>query len=254
MTQHAHLDPGPFLLEGGPTGVLMIHGFTGAPPELRLLGDDLNARGLTVLAPLLPGHGTRVEDMNRVHWEGWTDHVEAAWSWLAQRCERVFVGGLSMGGLLALHMAALEPRIEGLLLYAPALRVNNRLLPWAGLAKRVVASRPKGPRNLVDPAADGRIWSYDRDPIGAAEQLYRGQRLVRAVLPSIVCPTLVFHSTLDTTVPMASAQDVLAGLGTDDKQLITLTGSGHCLTADAEWERVAEQSWAFIQRVAGLEG
>jgi carboxylesterase len=254
MAQHAHLDPGPFLLDGGATGVLFIHGFTGAPPELRLQAEYLNERGLTAMAPLLPGHGTRVEDMNRVHWEGWTDHVEAALSWLEQRCDRVFVAGLSMGGLLALHLAALNPRVEGLLLYAPALRATNRFLPYTSIIKRFKATKPKPPRNMVDPAAESRIWSYDRDPIGAAEQLYRGQKLVRPMLPSIVCPALLFRTTRDTTVPAAAVEEVLASLGTDDKQLITLTGSAHCMTVDAEWEQVAEQSWAFIQRVACLEG
>lgn len=253
MTQHAHLDPSAFLLEGGPTGVLLIHGFTGAPPELRSLADHLHERGLTVLAPLLPGHGTRVEDMNRVSWERWTEHAEAALTWLQQRCSTVFVGGLSMGGLLALNLAVRSPSVAGLLLYAPALRVNNRLLPLSGVAKHALTSRAKGERNLVDPAADRHIWSYDRDPVAAAEQLWRGQRLVRARLAEIFCPAILFHSTLDTVVPQASAQEVLEGLGGEDKQLVTLTGSGHCLTVDAEWEQVAAQSWTFVQRVAGME-
>ncbi len=253
MTQHTHLDPSSFLLDGGSTGVLLIHGFTGAPPELRLLGDHLHQQGLTVLAPLLPGHGTRVEDMNRVHWERWTEHVEAALTWLDQRCATVFVGGLSMGGLLALHLAARSPSVAGLLLYAPALQVSNRLLPLAGVAKLAVSSRAKKPRFLADPQADKYIWCYDREPMGAAEQLWRGQRLVRPRLSEVFCPAILFHSTLDTVVPLASAHEVLAGLGSDDKQLVTLSGSGHCLTVDAEWEQVADQSWSFVQRVAGLE-
>ena len=252
MTQHAHIDPNSFQLDGGSTGVLLIHGFTGAPPELRPLAEHLHQQGLTVLAPLLPGHGTQVEDMNRVHWERWCEHVEAALAWLEQRCSTVFVGGLSMGGLLALHLAAQSPRVAGLLLYAPALRISNRLLPLAGLAKRVMGTRPKGPKNLVDPTAERLMWSYDQEPMGAAQQLWRGQRLVRPRLAEIVCPALIFHSTLDTVVPQASAQEVLEGLGSDDKQLVTLTNSGHCLTVDTEWEQVAEQSWAFIQRVAAL--
>ncbi len=252
MPQPPHLDPSPFLLDGGPVGALLIHGFTGAPPEMRLVGEQLHERGLTVLGPLLPGHGTQVEDMNREHWESWTDHVESALTWLQQRCNTVFVGGLSMGGLLALHLAAHSPEVAGLLLYAPALRISNRLLPLASLYKRVRAVRPKGPSNLVDPTALDRLWSYDHEPIGAAGQLWRGQRQVRPRLPEIVCPTLIFHSTQDTTVPAAAAQEVLAGLGSDDKQLVTLTNSGHCLTIDGEWEQVAEQSWDFVRRVAGL--
>jgi carboxylesterase len=78
MTQHPHLDPSPFLLEGGSTGILLIHGFTGSPPEMLLVGDYLNERDLTVSGPLLPGHGTTVEDLDTRTWEDWTSHVESA--------------------------------------------------------------------------------------------------------------------------------------------------------------------------------
>ena len=75
MPRQPHLDPRGFILPGGPLGVLLIHGFTGAPTEMRLLADDLHWRGMTVSAPLLPGHGTSVEEMNRSRWQEWTDCV-----------------------------------------------------------------------------------------------------------------------------------------------------------------------------------
>ena len=89
--------------------MLLIHGFTGAPPEMRLVADYLNQRGVTISAPLLPGHGTTVQDMNRCRWTDWTDHVQQALSDLQKRCQTAFVGGLSMGSLLALFLAADRP-------------------------------------------------------------------------------------------------------------------------------------------------
>ncbi len=109
MTRQPHLDPNSFLLEGGPIGVLLIHGFTGAPTEMRLLGEYLNRNGLTVSAPLLPGHGTTVEEMNRCKWTDWTAAVARALAELQDRCDTVFVGGLSMGSLLTLYLAAHPP-------------------------------------------------------------------------------------------------------------------------------------------------
>ncbi len=116
MTRHSHLDPSPFFLEGGSIGVLLIHGFTGSPPEMRLVGDYLHQRGFTVSGPLLPGHGTTVEDMNRCQWTDWTNHVEKALADLQARCETVFVGGLSMGSLLTLYLAAHHPELHGAIL------------------------------------------------------------------------------------------------------------------------------------------
>ncbi|MFM7448188.1 MAG: alpha/beta hydrolase [Leptolyngbyaceae cyanobacterium] len=73
-------DPSPFLLTGGPVAVLLIHGFTGSPSEMRLLGHYLHERGLTVAAPLLPGHGTREEDLNQKRWTDWVDSVTQAYA------------------------------------------------------------------------------------------------------------------------------------------------------------------------------
>ncbi len=87
-------EPAPFFLDGGPTGILLIHGFTGSPPEMRLVGDYLHVAGLTVSAPLLPGHGTAIEDMNRVRWQDWAEHVEAAYQELRSRCELPAAGSL----------------------------------------------------------------------------------------------------------------------------------------------------------------
>jgi carboxylesterase len=108
--------------------VLLVHGFTGSPPEMRLVGDYLHQRGLTVSGPLLPGHGTTVEEMNRCRWTDWTDHVEGALANLQARCETVFAGGLSMGSLLTLYLAAHPPDLPGAILYSPAVVVADRLI------------------------------------------------------------------------------------------------------------------------------
>ncbi|MFN2222790.1 MAG: alpha/beta hydrolase, partial [Candidatus Promineifilaceae bacterium] len=82
-------DPSPWLLEGGDIGVLLIHGLTGSAAEMRPIGAFLNERGLTVMAPLLPGHGTRVEDLNQVKWTDWTAAAEEALAELQARCSKV---------------------------------------------------------------------------------------------------------------------------------------------------------------------
>ena len=143
MAQHAHLDPSAFFLEGGETGVLLIHGYTGSPTEMRWIGDYLHARGLTVSGPLLPGHGTTPETMNRCRWTDWTSHVEAALADLRARCKRAFVGGLSMDSLLTLYLAAQHPDLPGAIAYSPAAWTATSKIYLTPLAKHFVAFRPK---------------------------------------------------------------------------------------------------------------
>lgn len=251
MTRRPHLDPSGFTLPGGPVGALLLHGFTGAPTEMRLLGEDLHRRGLTVSAPLLPGHGTTVDDMNRCLWRDWTGCVEQALAELRQRCAVVFVGGLSMGSLLTLYLAARSPDLAGAMLYSPALKVADRRLVLTPLAKHFVRSLPKGAnadQDLTSPTAHQHLWSYEENPVAAAAELGGLRREVQRLLPRVTCPLLLVHSTRDRAIRPDSAQAVYDRVGTPaaDKVLVTLHNSGHNLLVDSEWERVAEQTARFI--------
>ena len=251
MTQQPHLDPSAFFLEGGSVGVLFIHGFTGAPTEMRLLGDYLNQHGLTVSAPLLPGHGTTVEEMNRCKWTDWTAAVERALTELRQRCDTVFVGGLSMGSLLTLFLAAHHPDLPGAVLYSPALKIADRRLALAPLAKYVVRTLPKdvnGDFDLTDPEAHRHLWSYDENPVAAAAELMKLRREVERRLSQVTCPLLIIYSTLDRSIHPDSARLTyeLAGTPAANKQLVTLHNSGHNLGVDSEWQLVAETTLQFI--------
>ena len=121
--RNPQLDGDSFFWQAGPTGVLLVHGYTATTAEVRLLGKYLHERGYTVAGPLLPGHGTTPEDMNRCRWQDWMGAVEQAYRQIAPKCERVFIGGESMGAVLALCAASEHPEAVGLLLYAPALLV-----------------------------------------------------------------------------------------------------------------------------------
>ena len=249
MTRQPHPDPSPFFLKGGPLGVLLIHGFTGSPPEMRLIGDYLHARGCTVSAPLLPGHGTTEQDMNRHKWVDWTAHVETALSDLESQCQTVFVGGLSMGALLTLHLAARHPDLSGAVLYSPAVKIASRLIYLSPLLKHVVASRPKsGDSDLTDPQAELRLWSYERNPTHAAHELLKLNARVRRGLPQVKCPLLIVQSTRDRTIKPDSARFTYEHVGTPvkDRELFTLHNSGHCLTVDSEWEFVAQRTHEFL--------
>jgi carboxylesterase len=249
LAQHPHLDPSPFLLPAGPVGVLLIHGFTGAPTEMRLIGDYLHGAGYTVSGPLLPGHGTRVEDMNRYRWTDWLREAEQSYEALRVRCEQVFVAGLSLGSLLAVHLAAKTPAPQGIVLYSPPAFLPDRRAYLAPLVKRIApVISARSPNDLTDPEAYRRLWCYDQKPMGALHELIKIIRESRRLLPSLRCPLLVAYSTGDRQIGRGSGQYVYEHAGSPDKERIELHNSGHALTVDSEWRAVADATARFIAR------
>lgn len=233
-------------------GCLLLHGFTGSPPEMRLLGEFLNQRGVTVSAPLLAGHGTTPEALSCTRWRDWVASAEEAWGALRQSCTTIVVGGLSMGALLACHMAALHPEAAGLVVYSPAIRLAN---PWLGLTpvlRWVVRQVPKGENDdHTDPQARQRTWHYGTYPTAGLDELRKLQQGVRRELGRIRVPALVFYSSLDTAIHPGAGQYLFDHLGSEKKELVTLHNSGHILTVDSERESVFARTYGFMVAQAG---
>ena len=253
MARSPDVSPTPFFLPGGSTGALLVHGFTGSPAEMRLVGEHLHQRGLTVSAPLLPGHGTTVEAMNQCQWQDWTGHAEQAYEKLSSLCETVFVGGLSMGSLITIYVAACH-QPDGAILYSPALRVANPLIHLAPIFKHLIPRVAKsGESDMTDPEADRRTWTYEAYPTSAAHELLKLIGRSRKLLPRVGCPLLVFYSTGDSMVRAEGAQHIVKASGSKEAELVTLHNSGHVLTVDSEWRAVAEKTYDFVQNHTEIE-
>lgn len=247
MARSPDVEPTPFFLPGGSTGVLLIHGFTGSPVEMRLIGEYLNERGFTISAPLLPGHGTTVEAMNRCRWQDWTDHAEQAYEELTSLCERVFVGGLSMGSLITIYLTA-QHQPRGAILYSPALQVANPLIHLAPVFKYVIPKVAKsGESDMTDLEADRRVWSYEAYPTFAAHELLKLIGRCREILARVTCPLLAFYSTGDSMIKSEGARRVVEGAASEEAELVTLHNSGHVLTVDSEWRMVGERTYDFVR-------
>lgn len=254
MPRNPDVDPRPFVLEGGRVGCLLVHGFTGSPAEMRLLGEYLHESGLTVSAPLLAGHGKEPEDLNRVTWHDWMASAEKALEALRARCDIIFVGGLSMGSLVAVHLAARHADLAGIILYSPGLKAANKLLYLAPIVRRFVRQWPGDPEeetDLLDPEAPGRLWHYETVPTNGAYELLKMQRVTRRVLPQVQIPAIIFYSTQDATLDSASPRLTLEGLGSQDKELVILHKSGHCMTVDCEREAIFARTLGFITAHGG---
>ncbi|HID86725.1 MAG TPA: alpha/beta fold hydrolase [Anaerolineae bacterium] len=240
------LDLNPFFFEGGDVGCLLIHGFTGSPPEMRGMGEYLASKGLTVLGVRLAGHGTTPEEMAQTGWRDWVASAEEGLRELKGRCRRVFVGGLSMGGVLTLYLAARHP-IAGAIVMAAPTRLGDWRAHFVPIAKHFVRwHRPSEKTDLTDPTAQERMWSYDRMPMVCIDELLRLIRLVRRELPRVTVPVLILQGTHDRYVPLDCAREIYNRVGSQDKELIWLHHSGHAITEDSEREEVWRRAYAFI--------
>ncbi|MFQ6057720.1 MAG: alpha/beta hydrolase [Anaerolineae bacterium] len=245
------LDLNPFFFEGGGTGCLLIHGFTGSPPEMRGLGEYLADKGLTVLGVRLAGHGTTPEEMARTGWRDWVASAEGGLRELQGRCQWVFVGGLSMGGVLTLYLAARHP-VAGAIVMAAPTYLRDWRTPFLPLAKYFVKwYYPSGESDLTDPTGQERMWSYDRMPVVCIDQLLQLIRLVRRELPRIKVPVLVMQGAHDRYVPLDCAQEIYDRIGSQDKELVWFHNSGHAITEDSERREVWRRAYEFIAEHSG---
>jgi carboxylesterase len=237
----------PFDHDGSDTGVLLCHGFTGTPQSMRPWGQYLAGRGFTVRVPLLPGHGTSWQEMNQTRWQDWYSCVDTAFRQLHETCERVVVGGLSMGGALALQLAQEHgPRISGLVLVNPAVKFDDprtRLLP---VLKHLVGSLEAIGNDVKKPGVTE--LAYTRTPLKAAHsQLVAWQSIIRD-LPEITQPVLLLRSVEDHIVPASSSALILSRISSRDVAEILLEDSFHVATIDNDSERIFEESVKFIER------
>lgn len=235
-----------FRLGSGSTGCLLIHGITATPQTMRLMGESLSRSGIRVSAPLLAGHGRHWHDLERSTWQDWYASVESAYAELRRRCRRVCAAGLSLGGALALHLAAHHPELDGVIAMNPVLYLKDWRLPFLPILRRIRRTLPAIAGDLQDPNAVSDL-SYDRTPLASIHQLVRFTRHLRDDLPQVRCRALIMSAALDHIVPPGNGPFVLARLGSRNKRRVVFRRSAHVLTLDWEKDRVFALARAFMR-------
>jgi carboxylesterase len=239
----------PYAHDGGPVGVVFCHGFTGSPQSLRGWAEAVAGAGHSVRLPLLPGHGTTWQEMNRTGWQQWYAEVDAAFADLSTRCESVLVAGLSMGGALALRLAEQHgDAVAGVLLVNPAVRLTDPRLRALPAVRRVVPSLAGIASDIKKPGA--AELAYDRTPLNALASSLRFYAVVLRDLGAVRQPVLLFRSAQDHVVPAVSSARVLAGVSSTDVTEVVLHDSYHVATLDNDAPAIVEESLAFVERVA----
>ena len=244
----------PFFFPGNRIGCLLIHGFTGAPKEMRWMGEYLADKGFSVLGVRLAGHATRPEDMIRANWTDWTASVEDGYQLLRGMADRIYLIGLSMGGVLSLLMST-RLDVNGVVaISTPYQLAKDWRLNFTEWLSKI---QPYLPKTNEPPNAgwfDPEVWkdhvSYSENPVRSIGELNKLLNAMRTALPKVRVPVLLIHSKDDRYVPYENMERVYNHLdNASDKTKLYLTGSGHVVTRDAARHQAFEAAYDFIRRV-----
>ena len=236
----------PVDLPGGPVGVLLSHGFTGTTQSMRPWAEHLAAAGLSVLAPRLPGHGTRWQDMNRTRFSDWYGEVERGFDDLRSRCDTVFAMGLSMGGTLVLRLAEERgEQVAGLVVVNASLASDRKDVKALPVVSKVLASLPGIASDIKKPGVTE--LAYDRTPLKAMNSLRQAWTVVRRDLSRISCPVLVYRSSEDHVVEPVSGRTLLQGLAGGTVEERVLADSFHVATLDNDAPTILQGSLEFVR-------
>lgn len=267
-------DATEFQFEGGRDGVLLIHGLTGTPTEMRILGKGLNRAGFTVVGVRLAGHCGTEDDLLATTWQDWYASVEAAAEQLRGKVDRLFVAGLSMGAILALRLAAVRPEwVDGVGVFGATFRYDGWSIPWTGrhlsfvlpIFKRLGIGRTRSfieqpPYGIRDERLRAQIsaamFSGDSEAAGlpgnpwhALAEMVWLARDVRKRLPDVVAPCFIAHAADDDVASTANA-DMVARRVRGPVEMLLLADSYHMITIDRERRTLIERSADFFTRIA----
>jgi carboxylesterase len=250
---------------GSKTGFLLIHGLTGTPIELRYIANGLSRAGYTVSVPQLAGHCGTLEDLKATHWQDWYQSAEDALLELRKTCDLVIVGGLSMGAIIALKLAAEHPdTVDGATLFAPTFRFDGWAIPWYGRLFDLVQdtwsadrflfkeTEPYGIKNVrFREFVMNAIQSEDSSQAGLpgtpGRSLLEFKYLVKSVnrvLGLIRQPTLVLHPREDDRASLSNVTHLQKRLG-GRVTAVVLEDCYHVITLDQQRDVVLEETLTF---------
>lgn len=236
-----------------PLGVLILHGFTGSLDTVRAVVPVAEKLGLPWRMPVLRGHGTHYRDLVGVTQHDWLADGRAALMDLAKEARQVVIVGLSMGGLVALNLAADHPDVvAGLVVLTPAMRFSDPLAPFTPLLKGIFPFWPS-PNSFADPVLAKNCTNYTRFPTATAGHLIAFGRETEMRLPQVKVPVTVLYSRKDTIVHPGVVKLLQDNLGSAVKEVVYFDRSGHEMLQDCEAEAVtAAIETALVKHLAAV--
>lgn len=244
-----------FVLPGSKAHVILLHGYTGSPYDLRMLADFLASHDVKVTVPLLRGHGTDPKELLTVTMEEWFLQCEEIIA-LHERATPLFIGGLSMGALLAVVLAARNPWIEGLLLFSPAfvLNVASEIAIVSAnlgvLSKNVSFMKVHG-SDILDPVAKKLTPAYDEVPVAGLMEFDKVRTLAIDELSRVSRPAFVAFAAKDGTISVEHCKDILHKDFSERLSTYTYDQSKHIITLDYDKEALFNDVWDFLLQTGG---
>lgn len=238
---------------GRAVGAVLIHGFTGSAAEMRPVGEALAAHGISSIGPLLRGHGTHPEDMLGLTYEDWITDVERALDELLTRCDHAVLVGLSMGGTLALNVAARranDPRVIGVAPICAPLVLDDWRLGLVKYVSKFVKWQSWGVPDIKNRDAWSKHVGYRRFRLPALLQLLDLMRETAARLAAVKQPILVVQATEDHVVPPRNARLIYDGVSSSRRDLLLLDNCYHVVTVDHPAEQLNAAILRFVEQVA----
>lgn len=246
-----HLMPGaePIFFKGGSSGILFFHGFTGSPYEGKDFAATLSGQGYTVWVPLLPGHGTKPQDLMEVTWQDWFTFARQCLLKLKSQCDKVIVSGQSMGGSLALNLSAVES-VDAVLSLAGAAFLKDWRLKLLPIARRFLhyQYKSRGPDVSLKEVKKNSA-SYHKYPLRSIDELLQLLAFTRQNLSRVSAPLLLIHSKRDHTVTYANMDYIYTRVSSSIKQKRSLQNSRHIISVDVEKEKVFRWVSNFLEEL-----
>lgn len=238
----------PFFLKGNEIFCILIHGFTGSPKEMRWLGDYLKKNSYSVIAPRLPGHATDPKDMKRTNWKDWVSAIEDVYHFCKPNAKKIFIIGLSMGGILASYSSAYLP-FNGLVTISTPYEFPQKdwRLPFVRPLSVIKPKIIKGADDWQNQEAAADQIDYPFYPTKSIAELRDLIIQFQKILPLLSLPSLHIHSTKDKSVPYHHLGNLFKHNGSTNKQQFTVENSGHVVIREPDRFQVFERILNFIE-------
>jgi carboxylesterase len=238
-------------------GALLVHGFTGSPFEMRPVGEALAASGIGSIGVLLRGHGTHPDDMLEYRYTDWVADVEAGLDRLLERHDRAVIVGLSMGGTLAMNVAARhasDRRVAGLVTIGAPLYLVDWRLSFAGLISRLVKWQAWGRPDIKDRRAWDRHVAYRRMRVPTIRQLLGLMVETNRQLSLVHQPLLIVQARDDHVVPPGNSLRIRSRVSSTDCDVLMLDNCYHVVTVDFQADLLNAGIVRFVQRLGTNDG
>lgn len=240
----------PYFFPGKPEkmGILLVHGYSGSPAEVRELAERLhNEEGYTTLGVLLPGHGSDPHELMATTWEDWYLAVKAGVQKLRKTCSQVVIIGMSMGSLLTL-VAASELKIDGIVVMSTPIYLYDWRVHFLWLARRLGWALPKGKR-IIDAEARFNV-SYNCMPFKGVQETWKLINYCKGnILHKVKVPCLIMQSKNEHTVRPLSAQFIYKKISSAHKRIVWIKNSRHVLTLFGAREEVLQDIKDFLKEL-----